>query len=137
MALLPIGPIEPRDIMRRFHTDPREALQAFFDLGAKHMVPIHYDTFVNSTDEPGDALRELNAAKKKWDLEGRDVATLAIGERRVFVKRGEGPPAGAERPKLSPASVVSPASTPKPVEKKPAEKRVPPKDAVPDEDRLD
>lgn len=137
VALLPIGPIEPRDIMRRFHTDPREALQAFFDLGAKHMVPIHYDTFVNSTDEPGDALRELNAAKKKWDLEGRDVATLAIGERRVFVKRGEGPPAGAERPKLSPASVVSPASTPKPVEKKPAEKRVPPKDAVPDEDRLD
>jgi L-ascorbate metabolism protein UlaG (beta-lactamase superfamily) len=141
VALLPIGPIQPRELMRRFHTDPAEALQAFFDLGAKHMVPIHYDTFVNSTDEPGDALRELNAAKKRWDLENRDVATLAIGERRVFVKKGEGPSAEADRAtgkaKDSWSPPPPPASSAKPAEKKPAEKKPPPKKDIPDEDRLD
>jgi N-acyl-phosphatidylethanolamine-hydrolysing phospholipase D len=89
VALLPIGPIEPRSFMRHYHTDPSEAVQAFVDLGARHMVPVHYDTFVNSTDEPGACLRELDAAQKRWKLAPRDVAPLRIGERRVFVKRGE------------------------------------------------
>src|SRR5690606_26103988 len=57
VALLPIAPIEPRDFMRRTHLDPDEAVRAFIDLGAKRMVPIHYGTFINSTDAPGDALR--------------------------------------------------------------------------------
>jgi L-ascorbate metabolism protein UlaG (beta-lactamase superfamily) len=94
LALLPIAPIEPRDIMRHFHMDPREALQAFFDLRAARMVPIHYGTFVNSTDEPGDALQALKAglaeASKKFRV--GMVAPLAIGERRIFLKPGEGPP---------------------------------------------
>jgi hypothetical protein len=79
-------------------------------------------------------LRELNAAKKKWDLEGRDVATLAIGERRVFVKKGEGPQ--VETAKAS-SPGAAPASTGKPAEKKPAEKKPPPKKEIPDDDRLD
>src|SRR5690606_15012532 len=57
LALLPMGPIEPREVMRERHMDPREALQAFIDLEAARMVPIHYDTFVAGADEPGDALR--------------------------------------------------------------------------------
>jgi N-acyl-phosphatidylethanolamine-hydrolysing phospholipase D len=89
VALLPISPIEPRDIMGRYHTDPAEAVRAFFDLGAKRMVPIHYGTFINSTDEPGDALRGLDAAKRAWDLGSREIATLQVGEQRVFVKKGE------------------------------------------------
>ncbi len=89
LALLPIGPIEPRSVMRRFHMDPRQAVQAFVDLDAARMVPIHYGTFINSTDNPGDALRELENARKKVNLGPRIVAPLAIGERRVFVKVGE------------------------------------------------
>jgi L-ascorbate metabolism protein UlaG (beta-lactamase superfamily) len=27
--------------------DPREAVEAFVDLGARRMVPIHFDTFPN------------------------------------------------------------------------------------------
>lgn len=88
LALLPIAPIEPRDFMRRTHMDPREALQAFIDLDAAHMVPIHYDTFVNSTDKPGDALRALGDAQKNVYLAPREVAPLAIGERRTFIKAG-------------------------------------------------
>jgi N-acyl-phosphatidylethanolamine-hydrolysing phospholipase D len=132
VALLPIAPIEPRELMRRFHTDPREAVQAFIDLGAKRMVPIHYDTFVNSTDEPGDALRELAIATKTWDLGSREIVPLAIGERRVFVKKGDGPEAA------SPAS--APAKTPPPPA--PADKPKPsdkpkPKDEIPDDQKLD
>jgi N-acyl-phosphatidylethanolamine-hydrolysing phospholipase D len=128
VALLPIGPIEPRELMRRFHMDPREAVQAFIDLGAKRMVPIHYDTFVNSTDEPGDAMRELIAAKKKWDLGTREVVPLAIGERRVFVKKGEGPSTST----AAPAKAAAPPPSP------PAEKSKPkPKDDIPDDERLD
>lgn len=98
VALLPIGPIEPRSFMREYHADPHEALQAFLDLGAKHMVPVHYDTFVNSEDEPGQCLHELELAQKRWKVAPREVAPLRIGERRVFVKKGEGPkPAPAKK----------------------------------------
>jgi len=132
VALLPIGPIEPREIMRRFHLDPREALQAFFDLGAKRMVPVHYDTFVNSTDEVGDAMRALDAAKKKWDLGTREVAPVAVGERRVFLKVGEGPSATPAKAK-DPSGWGSAASSSKPAPPKPP----PPKNDVPDDDKLD
>jgi len=93
LALLPIGPIEPRDIMRRVHLDPREALQAFIDLDAQTMVPIHYDTFVNSTDNPG------------------EVVPLAIGERRIFIKPGEGKAPPKADPSPAPTAPKAPAST--------------------------
>ncbi len=131
VALLPIGPIEPRELMRRFHMDPREAVQAFIDLGAKRMVPIHYDTFVNSTDEPGDAMRDLIAAKKKWDLGTREVVPLAVGERRVFVKKGEGPTSSPAQPSTSTPPEGKPAAAPAPAEKPK------PKDDIPDDQRLD
>ena len=133
VALLPIGPIEPREIMRRFHLDPREALQAFFDLGAKRMVPVHYDTFVNSTDEVGDAMKELEAARKKWDLGTREVVPVAVGERRVFLKVGEGPSATPARAK-DPGGWAAPA-TPPPAT--PPSAKPPPKSDVPDDDKLD
>lgn len=126
VALLPIAPIEPRGLMRKYHTDPREAVQAMIDLGAKRMVPIHYGTFVNSTDEPGDALRELAEAKKAIDLGAREIATLRIGEQRVFMKKGEElPPA-----KALPATMPSPPPRPA----LPAEKAAP---RIPDDERLD
>ena len=115
LALLPIAPIEPRSFMRRFHLDPREAIQAFVDLDAARMVPIHYGTFINSTDEPGDALRDLESARKSMDLGPRIVAPLAIGERRVFVKVGEDqalPPERSLPPLAAPGEEPAPAPAP-------------------------
>ena len=86
LALLPIGPIEPRDLMRRFHMDPREAVQCFADLGAKRMVPIHYGTFINSTDASGDTIAELDAAWSTKFWSGRELAKVEIGEQRVFIR---------------------------------------------------
>jgi L-ascorbate metabolism protein UlaG (beta-lactamase superfamily) len=102
VALIPIAPIEPRDFMRKTHMDPREALQAFIDLGAKNMVPIHYDTFVNSTDKPGDALKALGDAQRNLYLAPRKVVVVGIGERKVFVKEGEGPALPASKDAKTP-----------------------------------
>ena len=114
LALLPIGPIEPRSIMRRLHMDPREAVQAFVDLDAARMVPIHYGTFINSTDDPGDSLRELASAQKKVNLGPRVIAPLAIGERRVFVKVGEAQELPPERSFPPPAATTGEPPPPAP-----------------------
>lgn len=129
LALLPIGPIEPRSIMRVFHMDPPEAVQAFVDLDAQRMVPIHYDTFVNSTDHPGDALASLAEARKRYSFGEREIIPVGVGEQWVFVKQGE-------EPKHTPLPVPKPPATaPKPADAPPADK--PPPKEIPDEDRLD
>ena len=43
LALLPIGAYHP-DSYRAVHTSPEDAVQAFMDLGARWMVPMHYGT---------------------------------------------------------------------------------------------
>ena len=74
-------------------------------------MPVHYDTFFN-TDEPGESVRQLNEAAKKWNLGKRIIAPIAVGEREVFVKAGES--AALPEPKVTPSSVTpKPAPTPK------------------------
>jgi L-ascorbate metabolism protein UlaG (beta-lactamase superfamily) len=86
VALLPIAPIHPRDFMKHTHVDPIEAVQAFLDLGAKTMIPIHYDTFVNSGDEPGEPRRVLQETMCARGLTSEQVQILEIGEQRVLVR---------------------------------------------------
>ena len=80
LALMPIAPVEPRELMKPVHVGPREALQAFLDLGAQTMVPIHFDTFVNSTDQVGDAPRLLEIARKERGIDASRVRRLDVGE---------------------------------------------------------
>jgi N-acyl-phosphatidylethanolamine-hydrolysing phospholipase D len=87
LALIAIAPIEPRALMEHNHVDPKEAVQAFLDLRARWMVPIHHDTFFNSFDAPGQEVAALQQAMKDRGLTSEQVAILAIGEQRVFVKR--------------------------------------------------
>jgi N-acyl-phosphatidylethanolamine-hydrolysing phospholipase D len=86
LALLPIAPIHPREFMENKHMDPKEAVQAFVDLGAQRMMPVHFDTFINSTDAPGEPVRVLRAAMAERHLEDR-LAVLAIGEQRILLGR--------------------------------------------------
>ena len=86
LAILPIAPINPREFMCRAHLDPPEAIQAFRDLGARYMLPIHYDTFVNSFDEVGEAPRKLLRLAETGHI-GDRVLVLGIGEQRVVVKK--------------------------------------------------
>ncbi|HMI85089.1 MAG TPA: MBL fold metallo-hydrolase [Polyangiaceae bacterium] len=87
LALLPICPTAPRDFMRRTHMDSLEALDAFSVLGARWMVPVHYDTFINSDDQPGDCPRLLAEHMRERGLGDDHVAILAIGEQRVLIAR--------------------------------------------------
>jgi N-acyl-phosphatidylethanolamine-hydrolysing phospholipase D len=87
LAILPIAPIHPRGFMCRTHIDPNEALMAFEDLGARHMLAMHYDTFVNSLDEYGEAPRVLRSLLPGHGLDEERVAILAHGEQRVFLAR--------------------------------------------------
>jgi len=81
VAFLPIGAYEPRWFMAYPHMDPAEAWQAFLDLGARWMVPMHWGTF-DLTNEPIDlppkVLAEAIAAASGDASRAR---VLAIGER--------------------------------------------------------
>lgn len=87
VALLPIGPINPRRMMEHNHMDPPEALRAFTDLNARWMVPIHFDTFVNSRDQPGEIVGSLRQGITDQHIDPARVALLAIGEQRVLITR--------------------------------------------------
>lgn len=95
LVLLPIGPIEPRDYICRAHTNPEEALSVFQDLGGRVLVPIHYDTFVDSLDQVGDATRRLDREVRRRGLPTERVVVLSQGERRVLTWRHPSPPRGA------------------------------------------
>jgi len=79
LALLPIAPIHPRSIMESIHMDPGEALGALSDLGARRMIPMHFDTFVDSFDRPHEARDDLARLVHARHLEPR-VTVLEIGE---------------------------------------------------------
>jgi hypothetical protein len=51
IALLPIGAYKPYKWFKNIHLHPTTALQAFLDLNARHLIPIHWGTFKIS-DEP-------------------------------------------------------------------------------------
>ena len=87
LAFLPIAPIHPREFMCKTHVDPAEALDLFFDLGAKRMMAIHYDTFFNSLDAMGEAPATLRKLLPERGLTEDDVAILRHGEQRVFIER--------------------------------------------------
>jgi L-ascorbate metabolism protein UlaG (beta-lactamase superfamily) len=51
LAIFNLGAYEPRWFMAKSHIDPRETVQAFKDLGAKHLLIVHWGTF-RLGDEP-------------------------------------------------------------------------------------
>lgn len=87
LAILPIAPLHPRSIMKKRHMDPTEAVEAYLDLHARWMVPMHFDTFINSADEPGEPERVLRQAMQNHGLTEERVNILQIGEQRIFVMR--------------------------------------------------
>ena len=88
--------------MEATHVDPGEAVQAFLDLHARTMVPVHYDTLVNGFDEPGEARATLARVMKERGL-GEDRVRI-LPDRR----------AGGDRGRYGVASFTSPrtSSTP-------------------------
>lgn len=85
VALLPIGGYKPRWLSRRWSMTPAEAVQAFEDLRAKEMIPIHHGTFRLSfehPDEPANLIAKIAAGSE--DLKDR-IHILKPGE--IYFKR--------------------------------------------------
>ncbi len=87
LALLPIAPIHPRTHMEDKHIDPKEAVQVFQELKARILVPIHFGTFINSEDAPGEPIAALRLVAKKSKLDPRALQVLTQGEQRVLIPR--------------------------------------------------
>ena len=84
VALLPIGAYNPPSF-RNVHMNPEDAFQAFTDLRARFMVPIHWGTFTVSlepVDEPVSWLADI--ASRAGAAER--VAILRHGESRRFTR---------------------------------------------------
>ena len=82
IALLPIGAYHPASF-RNVHTNPEDAVQAFLDLGAEWLVPMHYGTFRLShepMDEPVKFLRRVARARGIADR----VLVLEEGVTSIF-----------------------------------------------------
>ena len=78
-ALLPIGAYDPEWFMRSQHMNPGDATQAFLDLGARLLVPMHWGTF-KLTDEPLDEPPKLLGAEwERRKLPPQALCILPIG----------------------------------------------------------
>ena len=78
-ALLPIGAYDPEWFMRSQHMNPGDATQAFVDLGARLLVPMHWGTF-KLTDEPLDEPPKLLGAEwERRKLPPQALCILPIG----------------------------------------------------------
>lgn len=82
VALLPIGAYHPESF-RNVHMGPDEAVQAFKDLQANQLVPMHYGTFKLSFEEMDEPPRWLRAIAQEQNL-GQHVRILDEGAPTVF-----------------------------------------------------
>jgi len=66
-AMLPIGGYEPGWFMEHYHLNPEQAGRAFLDLGARHLVPMHWGT-LQLTDEP--LCEPIDRMRSWWQTNG-------------------------------------------------------------------
>ena len=83
LALLPIGAYHPASF-RNVHASPEDAIQAFLDLGARWMVPMHYGTFRLSYEPVEEPVQRLLAGAKQQGIENKICVS---GRRRHSVLR--------------------------------------------------
>ncbi len=82
LALLPIGAYSPESF-RAVHTSPEDAMQAFLDLGARWMVPMHYGTFRLSHEPMEEPVERLHAAAAAAGVSEK-IRVLEEGVTRFF-----------------------------------------------------
>jgi N-acyl-phosphatidylethanolamine-hydrolysing phospholipase D len=87
LALLPIGPIAPEEEMLPHHMNPTQAIGAARILRSAHVMPIHFDTFINSLDDDQAVAAEFVRAATEAGDDDLAASLMRIGEQRVFVSR--------------------------------------------------
>jgi L-ascorbate metabolism protein UlaG (beta-lactamase superfamily) len=82
VAMLPIGAYHPPSF-RAVHTSPEDAVQAFCDLKARWMVPMHYGTFKLSHEPMEEPVQRLRVDAQRHGIADR-VLVLEEGVTRLF-----------------------------------------------------
>jgi L-ascorbate metabolism protein UlaG (beta-lactamase superfamily) len=81
-ALLPIGGYEPQRIMRSLHMTPEEAGQAYLDLAARVLVPMHWGTFPLTAERTDEPFCRLYHWWTRNELDSDNLWSLNLGETR-------------------------------------------------------
>ncbi len=84
IALLPIGAYAPRPMLRKVHTDPVEAVEAFRQLQARHGIAMHFGTFPLSQEPLGEPERCLRETAEWAGLAPDAFVPLGFGETRLL-----------------------------------------------------
>jgi len=89
IALLPIAPGEPRSWMKETHINAEEAVQAFIDLNADTLIPMHWGTFHLGFDEFHAPIELLKQSWSKAHMKLRDkrIQVLKFGELMTNLSR--------------------------------------------------
>jgi L-ascorbate metabolism protein UlaG (beta-lactamase superfamily) len=82
VALLPIGAYHPENF-RTVHASPEDALRGFVDMGARHMIPMHYGTFKLSQEPVDEPVQRLLTDARRLGVSER-VHVLEEGVAKFF-----------------------------------------------------
>ncbi|MGH2568101.1 MAG: MBL fold metallo-hydrolase [Bacteroidota bacterium] len=86
VAILPIAPGGSQGIGGRIHVNARGAIQILNDVGARFMVPMHYNTISYGSDQnPSLPLENLRQAAEEAGVQDR-IIKLKTGEQRVLLR---------------------------------------------------
>lgn len=86
IALMPLGPIEPRRLQQYSHVDGHQAVQGFIDLRAEHFIAMHWGTYCLGSDDFYDP---INCIKNAWQndlnfLHNKKLHIIGFGEQLKF-----------------------------------------------------
>jgi N-acyl-phosphatidylethanolamine-hydrolysing phospholipase D len=87
LALLGIGCYAPRAAMHMNHADPEEAIRIARDLGARHVMGMHWGTIIMTEEPPFEPPTRFRAAAAAAGYRPEQAWLLHIGETRA-VPRG-------------------------------------------------
>ncbi len=76
IAMLPIGPNEPRKQMVASHMSAEESVQAFKDLNAHNFIPMHWGTFALGTDSFETPIEKLT---EEWRTHSESLTNKELG----------------------------------------------------------
>lgn len=88
IALLPIGPCEPRKYMYDTHVNAEEAGEAFLDLKAHQFIPMHWGTFHFGTDAFETPIKRLQRwwKRNRSALHHKSLLIPRFGESLIIKK---------------------------------------------------
>jgi len=86
VALLPVGPCEPHSLLKGWHLDASEAGKAFLELGAKHMVPMHWGAFAFGVEHFDTPIKMIQEWWEKYpdQLSGKKLHCMKVGQAVAF-----------------------------------------------------